>query len=168
MRSPPFSPYRQGTETARASIRTAQCVTEFLQAHDKMASLLPTATRMAALQKDCATLLPDIFNDCAVLQFESDQLILSIPNAALASKLKQRLPKLQDALRQRGWQVSAIRLKVQIMNITEKSTLAKQSIMTPQAVSALAMLNHSLEETPRNAALKAAISTMIKRQSEIN
>ena len=34
-------------------------------------------------------------------------------NASVASKLRQLQPRLEDALRARGWQVTAIRIKVQ-------------------------------------------------------
>jgi hypothetical protein len=34
-------------------------------------------------------------------------------NASVAAKLRQLRPRLEDALRARGWQVSAIRVKVQ-------------------------------------------------------
>jgi hypothetical protein len=34
-------------------------------------------------------------------------------NASVAAKLRQLQPRLEDALRARGWQVSAIRVKVQ-------------------------------------------------------
>ncbi|OGB20827.1 MAG: hypothetical protein A3I66_19675 [Burkholderiales bacterium RIFCSPLOWO2_02_FULL_57_36] len=163
MHSSFFPPYHQSTKATRASTRSAQGASDYLRAHDKMASLLPAVARMIALQKDCAAILPEMFNACAVLQFDSDQLTLSIPNAALAAKLKQKLPKLQDALLQRGWQVSAIRLKVQVGNITEKHGAPKSLQLPTQAVSALATLNNALEESPRNAALRAAIDTMIRR-----
>jgi hypothetical protein len=38
---------------------------------------------------------------------------LLAPNAAAAAKLRQLQPRLEAALRQQGWQVSAIRVKVQ-------------------------------------------------------
>jgi hypothetical protein len=113
-RSSSFSPYQQGARTPRNSARAAQGAADFLRGHEKMASLLPAVSRMAALQKDCAAVLPDMFSACGVLQFESEQLVLSVPNAALTARLKQMLPKLQDALLKRGWQVSAIRLRVQV------------------------------------------------------
>ena len=34
-------------------------------------------------------------------------------NASVAAKLRQLQPRLEDALRERGWQASAIRVKVQ-------------------------------------------------------
>ncbi len=166
-RSSSFPPYHQGAQTTRASTRTAQGATDFLRAHDKMASLLPAVARMAALEKDCAAILPDMFNDCAVLQFESDQLVLSIPNAALAAKLKQILPKLKDALMKRGWQVSAIRLKVQVTKSLEKSVPSKRLMMPVQAVSALSALSTELEETPRNATLIAALNALVKRHRDM-
>ncbi|MDB5762700.1 MAG: hypothetical protein JWQ21_1695 [Herminiimonas sp.] len=131
-----------------------------------MASLLPTVARMTALQKDCAAILPDMFNACAVLQFESDHLVFSIPNAALAAKLKQKLPNLQVALLKRGWQVSSIRLKVQVGQHVEKSIPSRQLKLPAQALSALEALGDTLEESPRNAALKAAIRIFTSRHRD--
>lgn len=163
IRSSSFIRYQPGAQTARTTTRAVQGVTDFLRAHDKMAMLMPTVTRMAALQKDCAAILPAIFDTCAVLQFESGQLVLSTPNAALAAKLKQQLPKLQDNLLKRGWQVNAIRLKVQVTQNIEKSTTSKHLALPVQAVSAFAALDSTLEDSPRNETLKAAINAMVRR-----
>src|SRR3990167_4467553 len=121
-RSPSSTQAKQGHGPA-ASARGA---TDFLRANEKMAAILPAVTRMAAMQKDCAAALPAMFNDCAVLQFTSDRLLLATPNAAVAAKLKQQLPKLQDFLIKRGWQVSAICLKVQAGKNIEKTSHPKQ------------------------------------------
>jgi len=128
-----------------------------------MASILPTVTRIAALQKDCTNALPFIFDACAVLMHEAGQLTISTPNAAFATKLKQQLPKLQDALLQRGWQVNVIRLKVQVGPPLEKRIIAKQIKLPRQAFSALADLTQALENSPRNEALKTALSAMLRR-----
>lgn len=162
MRSSSFTSSQQGTRSAQ----TAQGAADFLRAHDKMAAILPAVTRMVALQKDCAAILPAMFKACAVLQFGSGQLVLSIPNAALAAKLKQQLPKLQDKLLKRGWQVNAIRLKVQVSPDLEKAATPKQLVLPEQAVSALAMLAGTLEQSPRNGALRAAISAMVQRHRD--
>jgi hypothetical protein len=161
-RSSSFNRYQQGAQAAR----TAKGVADFLRTHDKMSALLPTVTRMAALQKDCAAALPAMFDACSVLQFESDQLTLATPNAAIAAKLKQQLPKLQGHLLKCGWQVSAIRLKVQVSNIQEKVNVSKSLTLPLQAISALATLGEELEETPRNAALKKAIGVMLRRHRQ--
>src|SRR3569832_1333085 len=76
-----FSPYQQGAQPLRASTNTptrmAQGAADFLRAHDRMAALLPTVTRMVALKKDCASILHDMFASCEILQFDSGQLTLS-------------------------------------------------------------------------------------------
>lgn len=56
---------------------------DFLRGNATMASLMPTVTRLAALQ-GCARALPAMFEHCDILQFESGQLVLATPNAALA------------------------------------------------------------------------------------
>ena len=143
--------------------RSARGVTEFLGTHDKLGALLPAVARMAQLQKDCARSLPPMFDTCEVLQFATGQLVLAAPNAALAAKLKQQLPKLQENLCRLGWQVNAVRLKVQAGRPAEKPVPPKQLELSPQALPALAALGDQLEDTPRNAALKAAIETMVRR-----
>lgn len=143
--------------------KSAKGAADFLRSHDKMAALMPAITRMAALQKDCAEILPAMFSDCAVLQFEAEQLVLSIPNAALATRLKQQSPKLQAKLLQRGWQVSAIRLKVQVDKTPVKSITSRQLALPQQAVSAFSQLGQTLEDTPANQALKKALSNLARR-----
>jgi len=158
MRPSSFIPFQQ---TAPAS-PSAKGAADFLRAHDKMAALLPAVTRMAALQKDCANLLPAMFAHCAVLQFETGQLVLSVPNAALATRLKQQLPKLQEELLQRGWQVSAIRLKVQVGKTPAKSTTSSKTVLSARAISAFEELGEALDDTPRNQALKNALKAMTR------
>jgi hypothetical protein len=165
MRSPFLSPYQQSARSPRSkkAAGAATGAADFLRAHDKMASMLPAVTRMIALQKDCAAALPSMFVSTEILQFESGQLVLSTPNAALATKLKQQLPKLQDTLLKLGWQVSAIRLKVQVSKSIIKITTTKQLSLSDRAVDAFAALGEELDASPRNAALKAALLAMARR-----
>lgn len=158
MRPSSFIPFKPSTSSPKA----AKGAVEFLRSHDKLAMLMPTVTRMASLQKDCAAALPAMFAQCAVLLFEADQLVLSVPNAALAARLKQQLPKLQDNLLQRGWQVNAIRLKVQVGKIPEKSITSIKPVLPERAVSAFAELDASLDDSSRNRALKDALALMIR------
>ena len=159
MRTSSFIPYRPGTQQTR----NAKGAADFLHAHDKMAAILPIVTRIAALQKDCAAILPAMFKSCSVFSFESDQLVLAIPNAAIASKLKQQVPKLVENLRSRGWQVIAIRLKVQVTPEIAKKEIVKQLALPPDALTALANLNDALESTRGNQTLKAALANLLQR-----
>jgi hypothetical protein len=158
-----FIPYSHGGQTARTTARTAKGVADYLQAHDKMRLLLPAAGRHAALQKACEAALPVLFDTCSVLHLDAGQLTIAAPNGALAAKLKQKLPMLQGILQQQGWQVSAIRLKVQAGKTVEKSSISKRLFLSDQALSALASLENALEPSSRNAALREALQTMVRR-----
>lgn len=161
-----FNTLQQRFQSTRGRTKAASgvtAVTDFLRAHDKMAALLPAVRRLVALQKDCLLILPALFDACSVIQFETGQLVVATPNAALAAKLKQQLPKLQDNLLKRGWQVNAIRIKVQVGKIAEKIVQPKTLTLPGKAISALASLNASLEDSPRNHALKEALNTMLNR-----
>jgi hypothetical protein len=138
-------------------------VTAFLASNDQISPLLPTIRRNASLQKECGAILPAIFGSCEVLQLADEQLTLSTPNAALASKLKQQLPKLQSHLQQRGWQINAIRIKVQVKKVVEKILPSKQLILSGPAVRAFGDLETSLDDTPQNDALRAALHRLVMR-----
>jgi len=160
LRPSSFLPYQQGT----SSVFQARGAADFLRAHDKMAAILPGVTRMVALQKDCKAALPPMFDACAVLQLDANQLVLSTPNAALAAKLKQQLPKLQEFLQTQGWQVNAIRLKVQVARVDQRGRVIVPPVLPAVATSAFASLAATLEESPRNLALRTAIETMVRKQ----
>jgi hypothetical protein len=146
--------------------RAPMDATDYLNANDSLAALLPAVHRMVALQKDCATLLPAMFGACDIVHFEGGNLVLAVPNAAVAARLKQQLPKLQDGLVKLGWQVNAIRLKVQVGKIPEKSTTqAPKQPLPATAVTAFAELADALEDTPANAALRQALAAMVARRT---
>ena len=162
-----FTPYRRGPSAAQL-LRRPRDATDFLRADNAMATLMPAITRMASLQKNCAAILPAIFKSCDVMNFEGGQLVLSTPNAALATKLKQQLPKLQERLVQDGWQVNAIRIKVQVgKNYVVPPTPRRQLILPSLAVSSFAELNDALEDSPQNQALKAALANMVRRNTGV-
>ena len=158
-----FIPYHPGTSKAK----TAKGAVDFLRAHDKLATLLPAAARLVKLQKDCATILPSQFAWCTPLAFENGQLTIAIPNAALAAKLKQQLPKLQDNLLKRGWQVIAIRLKVQVVKEVVKPAKIPHPGLPAGAVTAFAQLENALEKTPQNSALKEALKNLVEKRSRL-
>ncbi|PWF40365.1 DUF721 domain-containing protein [Massilia glaciei] len=144
--------------------RTTLDATAFLQRNDRMASLLPTVMRMASLQKDCAAALPAMFDNCDILSFEDTQLVLATPSSAVAAKLKQQIPKLQTALRAKGWQINAIRLKVQVTRSIAPVVHTQQLVLPAQAVNAFAELGDALPETEQNKTLIAAVRAMAARR----
>jgi hypothetical protein len=143
---------------------TAVGATDFLRRDDKMAALLPAIARMARLQKDCAECLPSMFQHCEILSFEEGQLLLSLPTTALAAKLKQQLPKLQETLARRGWQVLGVKLKVQMTKAAEIKEKMRSLELPPAAVDAFDQLSSSLEASPQNSALIDAVKAMVARR----
>jgi hypothetical protein len=144
--------------------RTSFGATDFLRKNDRMASLMPAAMRMASLQKDCANALPPMIATCDVMAFEQGQLLLAVPTSAVAARLKQQLPKLQADLLKRGWQVDAIKLKVQVTRVAGPVVEIRKLSMPDNAVTAFEELGDALEATPQNEKLIAAIKSMAARR----
>ena len=130
----------------------------------QLAHLWPTITNLAALQKECVAALPQLFLYCQVLHLESEQLVVAAPNSALASKLKQQLPKLQAALQKAGWQINAIRIKVQVNPILQNETPEKQCQLSAKALHAFDSLEKDLAQSSRNAELLGALRNLINRK----
>ncbi|MEO0316235.1 MAG: hypothetical protein RI928_2691 [Pseudomonadota bacterium] len=128
-----------------------------------MAGLLPTLEKMAALQAAAGRILPGVFTTCRVLQLREGQLHIAVPNAALATRIRQMLPKLQAGLREKGWPIDGIRIKVQMMSGEDRlpDRPALQTTMPTQAVQAFAELAQSLEASP----LRDALQSLVKRRS---
>ena len=149
-----------GTKVRNTSLE----VTDFLRRNEKMAGLLPTAMRMASLQSDCAAALPAMFSHCDVLSFQDAQLVLATPSSAVAAKLKQQLPKLQLALHKKGWQVDAIKLKVQVTRSIPPVVHTRQLVLPQTAITAFDELGDTLAPNSQNAGLIAALKAMAARR----
>ena len=145
---------------------TAPGATDFLRRSDTLAALMPAVTRMVALQKDCAKALPAMFVHCDILQFHEGQLVLAIPNAALAAKLKQQLPKLQGELEKKGWLIQAIKLKVQVTRTPAPEAQMRSLELPERAVSAFAELGDTLPDSKENSRLIAALRRMVAKRRE--
>lgn len=128
-----------------------------------MASLLSTVERLVSLERDCKEVLPNGFATSRVLHLEAGDLLLAVPNAAYAAKMKQQLPKLKDGLEKRGWQVNAIRLKVQAAGVVEQERPQKTLALPPQATAAFSELDQNLEKNAGNAALRQALHNLLAR-----
>lgn len=140
--------------------------TDFLRRDHKLSALLPAVERMVSLQRDCAAALPAMFVHCDILAFEQGELLLSTPSAALAAKLKQQLPKLQESLMRRGWQINNIRLRVQMMKAAEIKEQMRALSLSPAAVDAFDQLSHTLEPSKQNTELIAALQRMVQKRRD--
>jgi hypothetical protein len=130
----------------------------------ELTHLWPTISNITACQKECVAALPQLFLYCSVMHLESDQLILAAPNSALASKLKQQIPKLQESLQKAGWQINAIRIKVQVNPMSQNESPEKQCQLSAKALHAFDCLEKELEQSSRNAELLGALRNLINRK----
>ena len=152
---PNFTPARRPGQAPKT-----REVFEFLQTSDKLSALLPAARRVGQLQADCEQLLPTLFASCRALQVREGQLQVAVPNAALATSLRQVLPKLQDGLREKGWAIDGIKLKVQPMPAEPQRPVKKLANheLPRNAVNSFAELASTLEDSPLKIALQALVS----------
>ena len=130
----------------------------------QIAHLWPAIRNITACQKDCVAALPQLFLYCQVLHLDADQLTVAAPNSALASKLKQLLPKLLDALQKAGWQINAIRIKVQVNPILDKEPVEKQCQLSGKAIAAFRELENTLTGSRHNEGLLEALRNLINRR----
>ncbi len=80
-----------------------------------LARLVELAHESRARLHAIAPLVPaSLFATLAPGPIEQDSWCLLVNSNAAAAKLRQMLPQLQAHLRSKGWQVNAIRLKVQM------------------------------------------------------
>jgi hypothetical protein len=87
---------------------------ESLEGHDVLAGLLARVRASQARLDALAEVLPEILRPhlrAGPLDDESWTLLAA--NAAVAAKLRQLLPTLCETLAAKGWQATAIRVKVQ-------------------------------------------------------
>jgi len=129
----------------------------------ELAHLWPAIANITALQKECVAALPQLFLYCTVLHLEAEQLVVAAPNAALASKLKQQLPKLQTALQKAGWQINAIRIKVQASQIFSAEPAQKKCQLSELALDAFDTLEKNLANDSHNEELLGALRTLLTR-----
>lgn len=143
---------------------TTRGAADFLQAHEQLAALLPNAARLGRLQQDCLALMPVQFASCMVLQLTDEQLHIAVPNAALATRIKQLLPKLQAGLREKGWQISDIKLKIKVIApVLPRPT--RNLALPGGAVASFDALDKTIAAHPRNDALKQAIRNLVAKRT---
>lgn len=92
-------------------------------------------------------------------------LTLGAPNAAVAARLKQKLPSLQERLAQSGWGIDAMRVKVQMKPPSIDAPVPRKKSLSRQAVSSLTELQQQIAGTG-NSELAEALASMIAHHKE--
>lgn len=135
----------------------------YLRSDDALGALLPAVQQVAQLQAACEALLPMLFGSCIVLHLRQGTLTIAAPTAALATRLRQVQPKLQQDLQAKGWGVEQIRLKIQLMTTEPKPVTQREPReLSSSALSSFSALANEIEDSP----LRDAVRALLKRRNK--
>lgn len=117
--------------------------------------------QLVALHNALAELLPDnLATYTSVALAKTGELILFADNGAVAVKLRHLAPRVLLALRQRGFEITGIRVQVQVR--THDNPLPqKQNSLSIEARCAIDLLSDRLDPSP----LKSALKRFSRRQT---
>jgi hypothetical protein len=125
-----------------------------LQSLPELQSLSRELQQLTALQIALAQLLPgDLASSANVALLKAGELILAADNGAVAAKLKLMAPRLLTTLRQRGYDITGIRLQVQV-RIRDNPLPQKQISLSSAARDAIDSLSEQISPSPLQDALK--------------
>ena len=109
--------------------------------------------QLAELQSTLAQVLPgNLATSTSVALVKTGELILFANNGAVAAKLRQMAPRILDALRARGQELTGIRVQVQV-SIRDNPLPQKQISLSSGARRAIDSLSERLVASPLKAAL---------------
>ena len=112
--------------------------------------------QLLALQSVLAEVLPgNLATSVRVAMVKAGELILFADNGAVAAKLKQMAPRILIVLRQRGYQITGIHLKVQV-RVRDNPLPQKHISLSSEARTAIDLLSERLNTSP----LKSALSRL--------
>jgi hypothetical protein len=120
----------------------------------QLQSLNRQVRRLVALQAILTEVLPDtLASSTTVALSTAAELVLFADNGAAAAKLKQLAPRILIFFRQRGHEVTAIRVQAQV-RIRHNPLPRKQISLTPTARRAISEFCATLDTSPLKSALE--------------
>jgi hypothetical protein len=134
----------------------------YLKSSNSLRRLTEDTRRIAELHRVFLKIAPQpLTQACCVGKLRAGTLFLLAENAAIATKLKQLLPRLLASYQKQGLQVTAIRVEVQVRNAPPKAASKRSTIrLSTESIKNLEQLSASLEDSP----LKRALTNMVAHQ----
>jgi len=134
----------------------------FLSAAPNLQALLQQAQKLLTLQKAWNEVAPKPLAAASIVGAVRQQtLIVYANNGAVAGKLRQLVPSLLEKIQERGVEVTAIRVVVQV-EVLPPAKKPKDLTVSHNALSSLENLEQSLDDSP----LKNALHALIQRHSD--
>jgi len=136
----------------------------YLNSSDRLRSLTQEAQRIAELQQVLMnTAPPELTQACCVKQLRDGTLTLLAENAAIAAKLKQLAARLLTSYRKLRWQITSIRIEVQVRkSVTLPAPKREPKRLSIETIENLERLAGQLEDST----LKQALTTLAARQRD--
>lgn len=136
--------------------------TDYLNGQAHMERLLKTAQQYAAIKEDCKRLMPSWFGQCGVLRLEGGILSISAPNQALAARVRQSKSLLLHGLKNRGWEINQIRLKVSLdFPPTDRKPPVQTRRFSEKARASFEALYRKLEENGNQSDLRDSLKKLL-------
>lgn len=138
----------------------------WLNRSSRGASLLVTAGHLLELQRHLSAALPAPLNtSCQIIKWQDDAVTLSVPTPAHSAKIRQVVPRLVATLKQHGWQINQIRVRVMAAPVLPRppAPLApdQRPVIDSRGVAAFAELQHHVQPGP----LADALTRLIQRRA---
>ena len=137
----------------------AQQLKSLLGSNQELRPLLTKAQALSALQHHFTGVAPhNLAQSSQVLSLQSGTLNIAVGNAASAAKLRQLAPELVVMLKNRGCEVSGIRVKVQVV-VGSRHAEHTHRKLGKTARNALNTLGQSMDDSPLKSALEKLANT---------
>lgn len=134
----------------------------YLNSSNSLRQLADEARRIAELQQVFLQIAPQpLTQACSVRQLRAGTLVLLAENAAIAAKIKQLFPRLLTDYQKLGWQVTSIKVEVQVSESVQQPAAAPaRARLSIETIDNLGRLAARLEDSP----LKQALAKLVAHQ----
>lgn len=142
----------------------ANAAIQWLTAEPQAASVLDAARRLLEAQEALQGCVPGPMGQaCRVALIENARLVLSVPSAAHAARLRQLAPTITRKMNAQGWNLSEITVKIQAARLLREPQRQAKSAnpLGSAGVQAFSDIQTSIHPGP----LADAIARLIKRHT---
>ncbi|MEK7835935.1 MAG: DciA family protein [Pseudomonadota bacterium] len=136
----------------------------YLNSSNSLRQLADEARRIAELQQVFLNVAPQPLTlACSVRQLRAGTLVLLAENAAIAAKIKQLFPRLLTDYQKLGWQVTSIKVEVQVSESVQQPAAGRaRTRLSIETIDNLERLAAGLEDSP----LKQALARLVAHQRD--
>jgi hypothetical protein len=142
----------------------SQHISAYLDHSDGTESLMPQATRLLKLRRHLTEILPELLGrSCEIANYKQGKVIIFAENGAIAAKLGHFRPRLLTHFLERGFEVTAIEITVQVQNphLSPPYFPGHPARLSQSGLTSLANLAGALPESP----LKQILANLVRRHS---